>query len=161
MLIQIILLHCHSRSCFLLFEKKGMISETNTFPRIPVTFKFSKTFSRKLNQCIVYGVEPNSSLKNRHGCTSGIPHRSKIRPAGQKEIVFDLFTLCYLRSVAASPKLFWGTKNVDFRRATAFCLHRLSKHKITRYAENFRGKHGPQVHPWLHVCTRMHYIQSP
>ena len=33
---------------------------------------------------------------------------------------------------------------LDFKRASVFCLgHRLSKHKMTRYARNFFGSHGP------------------
>jgi len=34
----------------------------------------------------------------------------------------------------------WGAKNFDFRRATIFFLrHRLSEHKMTRYAKNLGG----------------------
>jgi len=34
----------------------------------------------------------------------------------------------------------WGAKNFDFRRATiCFLRHRLSEHKMTRYAKNLGG----------------------
>jgi len=40
------------------------------------------------------------------------------------------------------PNIFSGAKNFDFSRATVLCLgYRLSKHKMTRYANIF-GRHG-------------------
>jgi len=40
-------------------------------------------------------------------------------------------------AVAYPPKILGGTKYFDFKRVTLFCLgHRLSKHKMARYARN-------------------------
>jgi len=58
-----------------------------------------------------------------------------------------------LPSGVASPNFFWGQtiwENIIFGFKRKFCLgHRLSKHKMTRYAK-YLGVHGPLATPMTH-----------
>jgi len=57
------------------------------------------------------------------------------------------------RTVAWPVQNFFGGKSIDFKRATVFCLgHRLSKHKMTRYATSLGGI--PPWPSWLRLWPR-------
>jgi len=69
--------------------------------------------------------------------------------------------------IAYQPKTFFGgTTSFDLKRTTVVCLgHRLSKHKMTKYARNLVGAVAPwpslTAHVSCHLLTVMCWLLHP